>query len=134
MAEHYILPKLPAFAETAWSQPRPWENESNAVKRQKLMEEGWNLFANRLGKIELPRLSGLFGGFTYRVPPPGGVVEEGLLKANVEYPGLKIRYTTDGSEPTTQSMVWKEPVPVSGEVRLRSFDAAGKGSLTVSIN
>jgi len=133
MAEYYILPKLLAFAETAWGHARPWENESNSAKMAKGMEEGWNLFANQLGKRELPRLSGLFGGFTYRVPPPGAIVEDGVLKANVEYPGLKIRYTTDGSEPTGQSMIWKEPVPVSGEVRIKSFDAAGKGSLTVSI-
>jgi len=133
MAEYYILPKLTAFAETAWGKERPWENENNAVKRQQLMEEGWNEFANRLGKTELPRLSRLFGGFNYRVPPPGGIVEEGMLKANVEYPGLNIRYTTDGSEPTAQSLLWKEPVPVSGDVRLKAFDAAGKSSHTISI-
>lgn len=97
------------------------------------MDEGWNQFANRLGKRELPRLSGLFGGFDYRIPPPGAVIEEGILKANTEYPGLKIRYTTDGSEPTGQSPIYGEPLEVNGEVQLKAFDAAGKSSRVVRV-
>jgi hexosaminidase len=131
MLEYYTLPKLIGFAETAWGKARPWETETNPVKRQQQMDEGWNLFANTLAQKELPRLAGLFGGFNYRIPLPGAVVEEGLLKANIEYPGLIIRYTTDGSEPTVQSTVYKEPVQVSGTVKLKAFDAAGKGSRTV---
>jgi hexosaminidase len=131
MMEYYTLPKLISFAETAWCQPRPWENESNAAKRQQLMDEGWNLFANALAKKELPRLSGLFGGFNYRIPKPGAVIEGGMLKTNIEYPGLKIKYTTDGSEPTFQSTAYNEPVQVTGEVKLKAFDIAGKSSKTI---
>jgi hexosaminidase len=131
MLEYYTLPKLISFAETSWGQPRPWENESNPVKRQQLMDEGWNLFANALAKRELPRLSGLFGGFNYRIPKPGAVIEGGMLKVNIEYPGLKIKYTADGSEPTFQSTIYKEPVQVTGEVKLKAFDVAGKSSRTV---
>jgi hexosaminidase len=133
MMEYYVLPKLAAFAETAWGQARPWEGEPSAVKRQQWMEEGWNVFANMLGKKELPRLSSLFGGFVYRVPPPGALLEGGMLKANVEYPGLTVKYTTDGSEPVFQSATWKEPVRVSGTLKLKAFDAAGKSSLTVVV-
>ena len=133
MLEYYALPKIIGFAETAWGKARPWESEANPVRRKQLMNEGWNLFANMLGKRELPRLSGLFGGFNYRIPPPGALIEAGMLKANTEYPGLKIRFTTDGSEPTNQSPLYGEPVQVSGEVRLKAFDASGKSSRTVII-
>lgn len=133
MLENRALPKLIGFAETAWGKARPWESEANPVRRKQLMDEGWNHFANRLGKRELPRLSGLFGGFDYRIPPPGAVIEEGILKANTEYPGLKIRYTTDGSEPTGQSPIYGEPVEVNGEVQLKAFDAAGKSSRVVRV-
>jgi hexosaminidase len=133
MLEYYTLPKLIGFAETAWAKARPWEKETNAIKRKHQMDEGWNLFANALAQKELPRLSGLFGGFNYRIPLPGAITEEGVLKANIEYPGLKIRYTTDGSEPTIQSTVYTEPVKFSGEVRLRAFDAAGRSSRTVLV-
>lgn len=134
MLEYYALPKLIGFAETAWGKERPWESEPNAARRKQLMDEGWNRFANMLGQRELPRLSTLFGGFNYRVPPPGAVIEEGMLKANTEYPGLMVRYTTDGSEPTQESPLYGEPVQVSGEVRLKAFDVAGRGSRMVLVS
>jgi len=51
-----------------------------------------------------------------------------MLKANVELPGLEIRYTTDGSEPTETSQRYENPVKVSGTVTLKSFDLAGRSS------
>jgi len=128
MLEYYYLPKLIGFAETAWSQPRPFETQSNPEIRRRQMDEGWNLFANVLGRRELPRLAGMSGGYNYRIPPPGAILENGTLKANVEYPGLTIRYTTDGSEPTRSSMLYEGPVSVSGSVRVKAFDASGRGS------
>lgn len=133
MLEYYALPKMIGLAETAWGKERPWEGEANPMRRQQLMDEGWNQFANVLGKRELSRLSRLFGGFNYRLPPPGAVIEEGMLKANIEYPGLKIRYSTDGGEPSIQSPEYRNPVPVRGEVQLKAFDATGKGSSTVVV-
>jgi len=62
------------------------------------------------------------------LPLPGAIVEGGMLKANIELPGLAIRYTTDGSEPTAESALYSAPVKVSGTVKLKSFDAAGKSS------
>jgi hexosaminidase len=38
---------------------------------------------------------------------PGAMIENGELKANTELPGLAIRYTTDGSEPTEQSQLYE---------------------------
>jgi hexosaminidase len=133
MLEYYALPRVIGFAETAWGKARPWETQSNPEVRKRQMDEGWNVFANVLGKRELPRLSGLFGGFNYRIPQPGALIENGLLKANIEYPGLVIRYTTDGTEPGRNSLRYDGPVQVSGEVTLKAFDNSGKSSRPIKV-
>ncbi|GIS72724.1 MAG: hypothetical protein CM1200mP10_23010 [Candidatus Neomarinimicrobiota bacterium] len=61
------------------------------------------------------------------------MVENGLLKANVEFPGLDLRYTIDGSEPTLESSLFTAPIEVSGIVKIRAFDAAGNSSRTSTI-
>ena len=133
MLEYYMLPKLIGFAESAWAAEREWETTADKADQEEKIHEGWNIFANALGNRELPRLSYINGGYNYRVPPPGAIIENGMLNANVEYPGLNIRYTTDGTEPTTKSTLYKEPASVSGTVRLRSFDRSGKHSRSVVV-
>jgi hexosaminidase len=128
MLEYYLLPKLIGFAESAWAPQRSWETIEDKTQRESKIQLEWNGYANTLAKKELPRLSSLNGGYNYRVPPPGAVIEDGMLKANVEYPGLVIRYTTDGSEPTANSTLFTEPVKVTGKVILQSFDLLGKSS------
>ncbi len=128
MIEYYLLPKLLGFAESAWAPEREWEVIMDKELRSKVMAEDWNVFANTLAGKELPRLSYINGGYNYRLPLPGAVVEDGILKANVEFPGLVICYTTDGSEPNEGSAVYEGPVEVKGVVKLKSFDASGKSS------
>jgi hexosaminidase len=119
--------------ESAWSPERNWETIENRTEREKVIQEEWNAYANILAKKELPRLSYLNGGYNYRVPPPGAVIEEGMLKANVEYPGLIIRYTTDGTEPTLSSAVYDGPVKLTGSIRVKSFDSSGKASRSILV-
>ena len=128
MAEYYYLPKLIGFAERAWVGQASWGTISDQEKRVESMDRDWNRFANMVGQREMPRLDYLFGGFSYRIPPPGAVVKEGMLHANIDFPGLTIRYNTDGSEPTKDSPVYTEPVEVSGKVMLKAFDTRGRGS------
>ena len=97
------------------------------------MDADWNQFANRLGQRELPRLDYLFGGVDYRLPPPGAVVRDGLLYANVAIPGLELRYALDGSEPTESSAKYSGPLLVDRDVRLRSFSSRARGSRTVDV-
>lgn len=133
MMEYYILPKLMGFAESAWTAERPWENITDRTTREKVIQASWNVFANTLAQKELPRLSYLNNGYNYHIPLPGAVVANGEVKANVAFPGLTIRYTTDGSEPNEKSPVYKNAIKASGKIKLRSFDAAGKASRTVTV-
>ncbi|MCF2516176.1 family 20 glycosylhydrolase [Dyadobacter sp. CY351] len=130
MMEYSILPKLMGFAESAWAAERKWENVADDAARKKMIDEGWNVFANSIAQRHMPRMRFVNGGYNYRLPMPGAVVEGGMLKANVELPGLAIRYTTDGSEPTAKSPVYEAPVKASGTIKLKSFDMAGRASRT----
>lgn len=131
MLEYYLLPKLMAFAETAWGKERNWETIQNRSVREQEMDKGWNVFANTLAQKELPRLAYIYGGYNYHVPAPGAQVVNGVLEANNTFPGLTIRYSTDGNEPDRNSQVYTEPVPVNHKVKLKAFDSTGKSSLSV---
>ncbi len=134
MLEYYMLPKLIGFAESAWSAERKWETINDKAEREILIQKEWNLYANTLAKQELPRLNYLNGGYHYRVPPPGAVIENGMLKANTEFPGLIIRYTTDGSEPSENSPQYQQPVAISGDALLKCFDGSGRASRAERVN
>ncbi|WP_437970501.1 family 20 glycosylhydrolase [Sorangium sp. So ce260] len=128
--EYLIFPKLIGLAERAWAPDPAWAAEDDGATRASLLAEAWNRFANSLGQRELPRLDHLGGGVDYRLPLPGARIEDGRLVANVAFPGLQIRYTTDGAEPDAASAVYSGPVAVSGVVKLRTFDTRGRGSRT----
>ncbi|MCO5240113.1 MAG: carbohydate-binding domain-containing protein [Chitinophagaceae bacterium] len=131
MLEYYMLPKLIGFAESAWSPERKWETQSNRELRLKNINEGWNRFANTIAQKEFPRLAHTNNGYAYRVPPAGVIIEKGQAKANVALPGIRIHYTTDGTEPTQQSALYNGPVPATGTLQFKTFDAAGKAGRTV---
>jgi len=61
------------------------------------------------------------------------VVRDGRVLVNVAFPGLSIRYTTDGSEPGLAAALFQEPIPLSPIIKLRSFDTRGRGSRTVTV-
>ncbi|MGV3504053.1 MAG: family 20 glycosylhydrolase [Adhaeribacter sp.] len=130
--EYKLLPKLLGLAERAWAPDPAWAREADpagsAARRQ-----AWSQFVNVLGKRELPRLDHFAGGYHYRLPTAGALVENGLVKANVELPGLLIRYTTDGREPTVNSLVYSGPISEKGTIALRVFNQAGRGGRTVKI-
>ena len=128
MLEYYYLPKMLGLAERAWAGQPVWGEVAETEARIKMLNNAWNRFANIIGQRELPRLDHIFGGFNYRLPPPGAVIREGILYASTNFPGLPIRYTTDGSEPGTGSSLYTGPVEVKGTVKLRSFDTRGRGS------
>ncbi len=134
--EYMALPRIISLAERAWNPHQEWMDIERRIDRLEALLVEWNKFANRLGQRELPRLDMLNGGYGYRIPPPGAVIEDGMLKANVSYPGLQVRFTTDGTEPTVDSSLYVEPVVVDGDYRIkvRTFNTLGQGSRVVVLN
>ncbi|WP_339903355.1 family 20 glycosylhydrolase [uncultured Cyclobacterium sp.] len=134
MAEYYMFPKMLGFAESAWAAERDWEKEPDLKKMDQKIMKGWNEFANRVGQTAFPKLKWWNGGLNYRVAPPGAKVLDGKLYANVNFPGLEIRYTTDGTEPTLTSAAYTGPIEIDKEVKLKVFDNTGKGSRSIVVN
>jgi len=128
MLEYMYLPKLFGLVERAWSKQPVWATLENRELREAALNEDWNIFVNVLGQREMPRLDYLFGGFNYRLAPPGIKMVDGTLYANTQFPGLTIRYTTDGSEPTMNSKKYTSPIQVNGIVSARTFNSLGRGS------
>ncbi|MEM6645976.1 MAG: family 20 glycosylhydrolase [Bacteroidota bacterium] len=131
--EYLIWPKLLGLAERAWAADPAWAQIDNVDARQAATDAAWAQFAQTVGTRELPRLDGLSRGIAYRIPPPGAVLDDGMLRANMPYPGFTIRYTTDGTEPTAASPVYTRPVAVDGPVQLRAFNAQGRASRIVAL-
>ena len=131
--EYLTFPKMLALAERAWAAAPAWAEIEDAEERERQLNAAWSVFAHSLGGRELPRLEYLAGGVHFRLPPPGAVVIDGSVHANVAYPGLGIRYTTDGSDPTPTSASFTGPMEASGTVKLRAFDSRGRGSLVSEV-
>jgi hypothetical protein len=131
--EYMAFPRILALAERAWSPQPAWALVDDRPQREQALRKAWNEFANRLGQRELPRLDHLHGGIGYRIPVAGGVIEGGVLHANVSYPGMAIHYTTDGRSPTPDSPRYEGPVHVDGPVSLRVFDTRGRGGRAVTL-
>lgn len=133
--EYMAVPRLLSLAERAWAPQPGWATRENIDRLRRERATAWSMFANRLGKRELPRLSIRLPTWSYRLPPPGATIENGQLRANVALPGFPIRYTTDGSTPTSASPRYTGPVSVDdgATVKLRTFDTLGRGGRTVTV-
>ncbi|WP_242918933.1 family 20 glycosylhydrolase [Pontibacter liquoris] len=132
--EFMILPKLLGLAERAWASDPAWATESDEAKSNALYGTAWSEFVNVVGKRELPRLDKYAGGFNYRIPAPGAMVADGKVHANQQLPGLTIRYTTDGTEPSAKSPEYKAPITANGTVKLRAFTTTGRGGKVTIVN
>ncbi len=128
--EYLALPRLIGLAERAWAPDPGWQDPAGDALGD------WNEFANRLGQRELPRLDRARRPWDYRLPPPGAVLRDGLLHANIALPGLAVHYTLDGSAPSVHSTPYAEPVAIGGvrEAKLASFDKRGRASRIVTLN
>lgn len=132
--EYMMLPKLLGLAERAWAQDPEWATEKDPAKADALYAQAWSVFSNVMGKREMPRLDYFDGGFNWRIPTAGAKVDNGVLSANVQMPGLVIRYTTNGEEPTLKSPVYTTPVAAGGKtVKLKVFSTKGRSSRTTTV-
>jgi hexosaminidase len=131
--EYMILPKLLGLAERAWSPDPSWATLSGSGYKE-AFRTSWSEFVNVVGTRELPRLDYYAGGFNYRIPSPGISAENGVIKTNIQLPGLTLRYTTDGSEPGVKSPVYTGPVKATGVFKVRAFNTRGRGGNTSKVN
>ncbi len=119
--EYLLVPRLLALSERGWAKDPSWATENDPAKSQQLYRKAWSVFATSLGKKELPRLSFYHGGYNYRIPSVGVLKKDNKISANVQLPGLEIRYTTDGSEPTIVSKLYNKPIPVQNAIKFKAF-------------
>ncbi|MGV3685721.1 MAG: family 20 glycosylhydrolase [Daejeonella sp.] len=131
--EYMLLPKLLGLAERAWAKDPEWAASADKARSDELYAKSWNQFANLLGKRELPRLSYYNKGYSYRIPEPGLKAENGRITAKIQYPGLDIRYTADGSEPSAASKLYSGPVSERGLIRFAAFDVRGRRGRVVEV-
>ena len=126
------FPKLMGLAERAWAAQPSWATATDKTQRFASLEKDWNQFTNTIGQKEMTRLDYIEGGVGYYIPPAGAKIEDGKLFANTRFPGLSIRYTVDGSEPTAESEEYTGPVEVNGDVRIKVFSGGGNTSRTIT--
>lgn len=131
--EYMAFPKILGLSERTWSAQPDWATIEDKNVRVILRETDWDHFANKVGQVELARLDQF--KVKYRIPLPGAIIEEGMLKANIRFPGLDLRYTLDGSEPTVNSAKYKLPVKLNADdkVKIAAFNKRGRKSRVVTL-
>lgn len=125
MLEYYIFPKMLGYIERAWVGDPVWSDATTEAEMKAQRTQQFNVFANAVGQNEVPKLEAIFGGFRQRVPKPGAVEKNGMIYANVQTPGLIIRYTQDGTDPTANSPIYTKAIPKKGGERFRVFTPSG---------
>lgn len=126
--EYMITPRILGFAERAWAPDPAWATEKDLAKSTATYNDAFNAFLNQVGKRELPKLAYLDGGFNYRIPQPGVSLQDGKYVANIQFPGLVIRYTTNGKDPDAKSPIYNDAVTITSQgVKFRAFDTKGRG-------
>ena len=132
--EYMVLPRLLGLAERAWVGNPSWGDIEDLAQLRSERDAAWNEFANRIGQYELDRLDKIFKDINYRLPVPGAVIEEGLLRVNSAYPGLEIRYELNG-DPDAESSLYEEPIEISegDSVTISVFSSSGRSGRGVTV-
>ncbi len=124
--DHLVMPRLIAVAERGWAANPAWAREGDPVKAEALQRSAWSGFVHALGQRVLPRLDLDKTGVTYRIAPPGLIVERGRVLANHVLPGTVLRYTSDSSVPNASSRQVTGPITERGLIRVSAFDRNGR--------
>lgn len=134
--EYMIMPRLLGLAERAWVGDADWSQIQSSDEMWNQRDIAWNEFANRIGQFEFRRLDDLYPGLNYRLPPPGGVIQNGRFYANTFYPGLEIRYEFHSDQVTTDSQLYSGPVELNGStaVSFAVFNSLGRSSRIVTLS
>ncbi|TWI67757.1 hexosaminidase [Pseudoduganella lurida] len=131
--EYLVMPRLLAVAERAWAADPAWATEADKTKAAALHRTAWSGFVNALGGRVLPRLDLDGVDVAYRIAPPGLLVEGGRVLVNHVLPGFTLRYTTDGSDPTSASRPVTGPIAERGVIKVAAFDRKGRAGLVARV-
>ena len=127
--EYYLFPKVFGLAERAWNAQPSWALSPDS----KVYADVKRKYNAGIVTYELPRLAKR--GINFRVSPPGIIVKDGLLFVNTTNPNAVIRYTTDGSEPTENSVKWQTPIACDApQIKAKAFYLGKESVTTVLIN
>ncbi len=109
-AEYMTFPRVAAMAEALWStkEVRNWEGFSNRIR----------LMMKRYDQMGLNYSKSAFKVSAKTVSNPEK--KQLAVTFQSELTGLEIHYTTDGSEPNSQSPIYKEPVLVDKTSTLKA--------------
>ena len=88
--DYQTYPRLAAVAEIGWT-PQ--------------IDRDWEDFNNRLQRFHFNRMANM--GISFRLPYPEVNYEDGALRVKLPYEWAVVRYTSDESEPTSYSPVYK---------------------------
>ena len=134
--DYMFMPNIIVFSQKAWSKDPKWMKTSDKSKRELTLDYEWNKFTNTIGQRVLPIIDNIYGGLSYDLPKPGGIIKNDSLYANSAFPGLNIKYTLDGSLPDNESMNYNNPVKLNQDdiVNLRLFDNKGRGGYPIQVD
>jgi hexosaminidase len=132
--DYLVMPRLAALAERAWAADPAWALETDPVKASALHRKAWSGFVNALGQRVLPRLDLEQPAVAYRIAPPGLMLDGEQVLVNHVLPGIQLRYTSDGSDPTAASKPVTGPITERGLIKVAAFDRKGRPGLTASID
>ena len=134
--DYMFMPNIIVFSQKARSQDDSWMSISDKEIKDQTLEIEWNKFTNNLGQRVLPIVDEIFGGLSYDLPKPGGIIVNDSLYANTVFPGLDIKYTLDGTVPDSNSENYTTPVKIKTDevVHLRLFDKKGRGGNDIKVD
>ena len=134
--DYMFMPNIIVFSQKAWSKDPKWMSIQDQSEREITLDDEWNKFTNTIGQRVLPMVDNIYGGLSYDLPKPGGIIKNDSLYANSAFPGLNIKYTLDGSLPNFESMSYTNPVKINKDdiVNLRLFDNKGRGGYSIQVD
>jgi len=121
-AEYMLLPRLAALSEVVWS-PGKYRNYGAFLLRM-------NKHYDRLEQA----------GINFRVPTPIGFGGETVIFDPIKLvlkkplPDAQIRFTMDGSSPTSDSPLYSQPIEISTDavIKAKTFISSGKASNVIT--
>ncbi len=130
-----FMPNLAVFSERAWAKKESYTSIKNPKKQSKKIDQNWNLFANTLSQRHFRSMKNLYGGLSFDLGKPGAIISNDSLYVRTKFPGLIVKYTTDGSIPNKKSKKYSNPIKVNpnDQILLRIFDGFGRGGNYVKL-